>query len=309
MLSRFGEVQIAAYHPFSAATLNTFTSPYLQDLMVFAGVVDVFAAAPELLERLLRVSVSTSGVYRVTLAVAEALAMDDLLAPIEEQPAYLQIDGSLISTDDGWREIKVARVYPRNAQTGEADLVASRYCAHLGNHTDFMEQVGTLVPPNCPLVILSDGAAWIENEVASRYPAATKILDYYHAVEHLAQAVKGVPLPEDWLADQRKALLASESQQVLAAVEALPGVNAECALSLRNYYTHNQKRMDYATFRLRGYDIGSGAIEAAHKTLIQIRMKRSGQRWSPKKAPLMLKLRVAYKSQRWQAVEKVFANA
>ena len=117
-----------------------------------------------------------------------------------------------------------------------------------------------------------------------------------------------MPLPENWLADQRKALLASESQQVLAAVEALPGVNEECALNLRNYYTHNQKLMDYAAFRLRGYDIGSGAIEAAHKTLIQIRMKRSGQRWSPEKAPLMLKLRVAYKSHRWQTVEKVFTK-
>ncbi|MEE9373912.1 MAG: hypothetical protein V3V00_12750, partial [Saprospiraceae bacterium] len=42
---------------------------------------------------------------------------------------------------------------------------------------------------------------------------------------------------------------------------------------------------------LQGYMIGSGAIESAHKTVIQRRMKLSGQRWSMKGAKNMLNLR------------------
>ena len=304
-MSRFGDVDIAAHHPFSRSVLHSFTSPYLQDLLVFTGVVDVFSAVPAQIERLLGISVSTSTVYRVTMAVAEALSSDELLEPIDCQPSYLQIDGSMILTDDGWQEVKVGRVYPRDACSGQADLAASRYCAHLGGHTEFMQQISQLVPAACPLVILSDGARWIENEVNAHYPQAVKILDFYHAVEHLAQAVTGLILPKNWLRDQRARLLASDSQLVVAAVEALPGVDEQRARNLRNYYTHNQKRMDYAAFQSCGYDIGSGAIEAAHRTLVQVRMKRSGQRWNPTKAPQMLKLRVAYKSRQWKCVENV----
>lgn len=302
-------MQIAAHHPFSRAVLHSFTSPYLQDLLVFTGTVDVFSAVPAQLERLLGICVSTSTAYRVTMAVAQALPPAEVLAPIAVQPAYLQIDGSLISTDAGWQEVKIGRVYPRDAVTGQADLAASRYCAHLGGHEAFMAHLRQLVPADCPLVVLCDGAKWIENQITAHYPHAVQILDFYHAVEHLAHAVAGVELPENWLADHRKKLLASESQQVLQAVEALPGRDEKRAQQLRAYDTHNHARMDYATFRARGYDIGSGAIEAAHKTVVQVRMKRSGQRWNPAKAPHMLQLRVAYKSGQWKCVENVLRNA
>jgi hypothetical protein len=67
--------------------------------------------------------------------------------------------------------------------------------------------------------------------------------------------------------------------------------------------------MDYAAYRQAGYCIGSGAIEAAHKTLIQQRMKRSGQIWSPNRAQQMLKLRVAYKSSLFQLVTDTICQA
>ncbi len=67
--------------------------------------------------------------------------------------------------------------------------------------------------------------------------------------------------------------------------------------------------MDYAAFRAAGYDIGSGAIEVAHRTLIQVRTKRSGQRWNPRHVPAMLKLRVAVKSNKAHLITVTIANA
>jgi len=46
-------------------------------------------------------------------------------------------------------------------------------------------------------------------------------------------------------------------------------------------------------------------VEAAHRTLVQARMKRSGQRWSNKGAQNMLTLRVAYKSGLAQLVTQI----
>ena len=127
---------------------------------------------------------------------------------------------------------------------------------------------------------------------------------FYHAFQHLTQAVKDVKLPANWLDKQQQRLQEGRVNRVLQAVAKLPNMAPEHLAKLRNYSENNIHRMDYAAYRKCGYDIGSGAIEAAHKTLIQVRMKRSGQRWSPEKAPLMLKLRVAYKSQLWKTVEQ-----
>lgn len=62
------------------------------------------------------------------------------------------------------------------------------------------------------------------------------------------------------------------------------------------YYQRNRHRMQYSQFRERGLQIGSGPMEAAHRTVVQCRMKRSGQRLCEQGAQAMLNLRVAAKS-------------
>lgn len=44
---------------------------------------------------------------------------------------------------------------------------------------------------------------------------------------------------------------------------------------LLNYYEVNPRRMRYKTFRDKGLLIGSGAMESAHRTVVQSRLKRS----------------------------------
>ena len=46
------------------------------------------------------------------------------------------------------------------------------------------------------------------------------------------------------------------------------------------YLQANRDRMDYKTYCERGLLIGSEAIESAHRTVMQQRLKRAGQRWS-----------------------------
>jgi hypothetical protein len=54
--------------------------------------------------------------------------------------------------------------------------------------------------------------------------------------------------------------------------------------------------MRYNRYRDKGLMISSGPIESAHRTVLQTRMKRSGQRWSYKGCDSIVKLRVAYQS-------------
>ncbi len=51
---------------------------------------------------------------------------------------------------------------------------------------------------------------------------------------------------------------------------------------LLEYYIEHDDRMQYKTYRDRGLMIGSGPIEAAHRSVIQQRMKLSGQKSNDK---------------------------
>ncbi len=79
--------------------------------------------------------------------------------------------------------------------------------------------------------------------------------------------------------------------------------NSEAANQLISYYSNNKDRMRYQDFAKTGCGIiGSGAIESAHRTLVQKRMKQSGQRWSWKGAQHMLNLRVVRKNNDWNKI-------
>jgi hypothetical protein len=61
--------------------------------------------------------------------------------------------------------------------------------------------------------------------------------------------------------------------------------------------------MRYAQYRKIGCGIiGSGAIESAHRTVIQKRMKLSGQRWSTDGVKNMLRLRIISMNRQWVKV-------
>ena len=61
--------------------------------------------------------------------------------------------------------------------------------------------------------------------------------------------------------------------------------------------------MNYPEYQKIGCGIiGSGAIESAHRTLVQKGMKQSGQRLSRKGAQNMLNLRVIRKNNDWNKI-------
>lgn len=79
--------------------------------------------------------------------------------------------------------------------------------------------------------------------------------------------------------------------------------------ALVNYYTNNQKRMQYGTYKAKGYCLGSGAIGSAHRNIVQQRLKLSGQRWSLNGAQQIVNLRAYHKSNRWDEVVELIKIA
>jgi hypothetical protein len=159
------------------------------------------------------------------------------------------------------------------------------------------------------LVVLGDGAAWIWNIADELFPAATQIVDLYHAREHACDLAtvaarllrKSHP---SWLAERLEELDAGDIPALLAAGRALKftGSLARERDTQLGYFEVNAHRMRYAHFRDLGMFVGSGAVEAACKAVIGQRLKLSGMRWNIPGATAIATLRCQEASNRWEAI-------
>ena len=72
---------------------------------------------------------------------------------------------------------------------------------------------------------------------------------------------------------------------------------------LIGYYTENSTRMRYDDDLRLGYGIGSGAVESAHKQVLQARLRQAGMRWSVRGATHLLALRVLLLNGGWSKLD------
>ncbi|MBK7097215.1 MAG: hypothetical protein IPH58_01175 [Sphingobacteriales bacterium] len=98
-------------------------------------------------------------------------------------------------------------------------------------------------------------------------------MDYYHASEHLhdyAKAtIKDDAQRKQWLDKRLELLLNGEVQKIIDELNGSPQISQE-ARQLIDYYESNKTRMNYPQYKKIGAGIiGSGAIESAHRTVVQ----------------------------------------
>lgn len=79
----------------------------------------------------------------------------------------------------------------------------------------------------------------------------------------------------------------------LPAIPPEPGEIHSVPEKAIDYFTENAARMRYPTFRAQGLHVGSGIAEAACKTVVSTRAKRSGMRWTPTGLDAVLALRTS----------------
>jgi len=294
------------------------------------GQEDNYAGSAKCMEKLLRISANPMQIYREVTKTADEIA--DLVS--EETPTmelsanekvYAMLDGGMLLTRPSeWKEAKIGRVFKESSihQLSEKrkEIRISEYVAHLGNHKEFEVKMSVLTdkyePLNEHLIFINDGAKWIWNWIESEYPKATQILDYYHAKEHLGTFAgfyfRDKIERQQWIETSGNLLKKEGVEAVINLIKGLAQKTTTVEkekVKLLNYYTNNLNRMDYPAYIRQGLLIGSGAIEAAHRTISQKRLKQSGQRWSINGAQNVLNLRVLHKSNRWSGVQKLLKAA
>ena len=75
------------------------------------------------------------------------------------------------------------------------------------------------------------------------------------------------------------------------------------------FFRKHRQRMRYHALKAEGVAIGSGVVEAANKTLVTQRMKRSGMRWRIASGQAVLTFRALIKSARFDRAWKAIIGA
>jgi hypothetical protein len=154
---------------------------------------------------------------------------------------------------------------------------------------------------------VSDAAAWIEGLSTTCYPKATRIVDWWHACEHIWVAAKaacgeGTAKAEAWAQARIDQLWAGEWTPFEAAFQEVQWSNPAAIQILegeKQFFHNHRERMDYSRYRARGLPIGSGSVESACKNIVGARCTQSGMRWTNQGAQAILFLRTELLSKRW----------
>lgn len=334
MQTRYGKIEVPDAHVLNRRDQHFRLSALMQEQVCWVGQEVVFDKSPEVFERFYGIEVSDKQTERVSEYYGSRLEEEEVAAletgvPYESPTLtkddedtlhYAMLDGAqFLFRELGWKEAKLGRIFKASdclsVSSSRTELHQSDYCAHMGNASEFLQKFDRRLDRLPHIVFIADGAPWIWDWVLAHHPEQTQILDFYHAAEHLAkfanehfvdQAVRS-----QWIETQKSRLLNDQLDLLIEELRSMKARNkatAETQRKLENYYWKNYHRMQYKTFRDQGFLIGSGAIEAAHRHVMQHRLKLSGQRWSPQGFQAIAKLRCLQRSGLWTQVRTMITQ-
>jgi len=163
-------------------------------------------------------------------------------------------------------------------------------------------------------IALSDGGAGLETLLRTFFPRAVCILDFWHAKEYLVELAQALFAADEaartaWLDQACHQLKHEGGARVLARLEALDLSGRDAAVHevhrrTVGYYRNHARRMDYPTYVANGWQIGSGPVESACKTVVNNRLAGGGMRWGSDGADAVCHLRALYLSEPncWQTL-------
>jgi hypothetical protein len=297
-----------------------------------------YETAHRLFSDLTGVSLSTERMHTLTIELTEGLSVLDV-APSPEEVAskvgavsnghrrpimVLAIDGAFVPTRPEsargrragrgrqrarrarwrgqWRDAKGFRLY----------LLAGDRIVHvlswhqvqdeqaLGDALQQVKDAGVIPEDQVRLCVVADGAKWIWKHVQALFPAAVRILDYYHCAQHIYDAAKqqyGDSLhAQEWAEATMTRLFCGQVHHVIGGLKRMQAASEAVANVLDKLVAYLDEHRDHMSYRARrraGYPWGSGGIESANKFICHVRLKRSGAWWYAANGNQMLALRCA----------------
>lgn len=246
---------------------------------------------------------------RMTL---ERELFDTLEIPKEASVCAISLDGVMIST-------RYAKVLPGDSRWSEAccgtvsffdngELLSTRFLARMPERKKKtlksqlamqFEQIKKL-RPDIKMVKIADGARDNWTFLNDEIKEGDSVLDFYHATSHLYDAMEVIYGKTNikTIVEYKKYrhLLRHDEKGINKVINHLKyqlrkDPKKEKIKTEITYFSRHQSRCQYARLAAENKPIGSGIVESACKTVLQMRLKRSGQRWDNKGGQAILTFR------------------
>ena len=161
---------------------------------------------------------------------------------------------------------------------------------------------------------ISDGGSGLEDFLRDNFGRVEEvILDFWHVAEYLGDLSRALHPGREaeaqaWRSQWCGWLKAEGGAAVLERLRGLDlkGVGRAARAVYREvvgYFENQGHRLDYPRYRAKGWQIGSGPVESACKTVVGQRMKGGGMRWGEDGADAVAHLRALFRSEKgaWEA--------
>jgi Uncharacterised protein family (UPF0236) len=208
----------------------------------------------------------------------------------------------------GSSEVKVGIIYELGNRVQISkdrwELQQRQRCEVRGSCEEFRRRLWAMmirvgVREEDKIVVIGDGAEWINQTVEVLFYSATRIMDFYHVAERIwtvgaARFGEASQQTRQWAHEKLSLMKAGEVGRVLRALNKLKIEKAEAearrAEAVR-YISNHAEGMAYDRYKAENLPIGSGAIEGSCKHLVTARCKQAGMRWSERGIDAILALR------------------
>ena len=239
---------------------------------------------------------------------------------------YIEMDGGMLNTrekvnNSSWKENKLGLVFSadnlityKKKETGEKvvwKIGQREYISYFGDSDTFLEFLYSVALRNGleehgTIVIISDGASWIK-KFKSIYCSdlnVVHILDYTHFKENLFKSAAAyVPGTKEektaWAMKVKELVKAGKKDEALKMAEPYKDSRVDGIVNIYSYMKSNYDCIDYPKYKEKGYFIGSGAIESAHKSTSGERMDLPGMRWCVESGQYVLSAKMKLDSDLW----------
>lgn len=310
-------------------------TPGAQEVVALAGIHESFGKAAErTLVKLAGLRLSESTVERTTEAagtrLGERLHAGEAFGPRRpwgwnrdatgQSCAYVSLDatGVLMQGEGGakaeGRMAWVGMIYnPQPRQADEEALCKPcdgvRYLAGLYSLEELgaqMRRQGAQVGMDAAdvWIALTDGGNGLEHFIDVNFPRAEKVIDFQHVAGHVAAFAKTFRdggKAEQLLAAWCHILKHAGGTQLIKVLRRLDRKKMTQEVragldDLLKFLGNHVQRMDYPRYLKRGWQIASGAVESACKTVINQRLCLGGMRWGEEGSDAVSHLRALYRS-------------
>lgn len=292
-------------------------SPLLISTISFLAAKMSYEETKNVLKEVSNINISSTAVQNQSEKLGKKIFQNklDYLPAYVQQPCekmVLLVDGGMLHTGkETYKETRVGVIIKFYLNKGFS-VHKLAICENAESFNKDIYDFAVLHGSNTSnqIVIIGDGAKWIDSLKMDYFPSAKRIIDIYHAKEYLISALKEI-YGENWRTNKHsKSLfgllengecleLSGELERYICSED-----KSSNKYKAKRYFLNNHEAMNYKRYEAEGLSIGSGEVEGAVRHIVHDRMGKSRSKWTICDANAILILRAYILNGYWEYMKQ-----